>query len=84
MSATQQGSAAWAITMAGVIALIAGAIVLTFFFQPLSAGFIESGLFDVQTSEGARLTGWIEGVWTFMGGILLIMMLSYIWVVTRQ
>ena len=81
---TRQGSAAWSITMAGIVALVAGGIVLTFFFYPMIGGFLSSSLMSVETAPGARLTGWIEGVWTFMGGIMLIMLLSYIWVVTRQ
>lgn len=83
-TARRQGSAAWTIAIAGLMALIVGAILLTFVVFPVYNGFTEAAFWSAETAEGARLLTYVDGMWVFWGGILLIALLSYIWVNTRQ
>ena len=82
---TQQGSASFTIVFGAAAALLVGAIGLTFFFYPIVDGFTaSSGLFEFETSTGDNVADVITGVWTFAGGIVLIAILSFVWVRTRQ
>ena len=77
-------SAAFAIVLTGMAALVVGAIVLTFVHFPIATAIMDSALFEVETASGTRLTTWIEGAWIFLPAIMLIGLSSWIWVVTRQ
>lgn len=83
-TARRQGSAAWVITIAALMAFIVGAILLTFVVFPVTNGFTAASFWSAQTTDGARLLTYVEGFWIFWGGILLIALLSYVWVNTRQ
>jgi len=77
-------SAAFAIVITGMAALVVGAIVLTFVHFPIVTAIMDSALFNVETASGSRLTTWVKGAWVFLPAIMLIGLLSWIWVVTRQ
>jgi len=81
----RQGSASFTIVIAGMTALVVGAMVLTFVFYPIATALLNSPLFDLMaTTAGTRVTTYVRGLWTFWGAIILIAILSFIWVRTRQ
>ena len=80
----QQGSASFTIVLGGLAAILVGAIVLTFFVYPMVNAFTGSAIWSLDTTAGANLLTVLEGVWTFAGGFMLIAILSFIWVKTRQ
>lgn len=84
MSTSQQGSASYTLVIGVMAALIVGAIVLTMMFYPIMDAFMDSAFFDSNTIAGDRVTTYVGGVWVFWGAILLIGMLSWVWVRTRQ
>jgi len=85
MSAARQGSASFTIVIAGLTALIIGAMVLTFVFYPIVTPMLESPLFGTMTTtSGVRVTTYVRGLWVFWGAIILIGITSFIWVRTRQ
>ena len=81
---SQQGSASFVIVLGGVMSLIAGAMVLTLALYPIINAFRGSGLWGMDTMAGNRMLTYIGGVWEFWGAILLLGILSFIWVRTRQ
>lgn len=84
MSVREQGSSSYTIVIAGVTAMLVGAIMLTFVIFPMVNGFRGSALWSAETTEGATLLTYVGGIWEFWGGVLLLGFLSYIWVSTRQ
>jgi len=85
MSASpRQGSSAYTIVLAGLSAVIVGAVLLTFIVYPMTNAFTGSAMWSADTAAGARLLMSIGGIWEFWGGILLFSLLSFIWVRTRQ
>lgn len=81
----RQGSASFSIVLGGLTALLIGGMVLTFMFYPVITGLLDAAFFSgMETAAGARVTTYVEGLWVFWGGIILISILSYIWVETRQ
>lgn len=81
----QQGSASFVLVLGGLTALLVGAMVLTFLFYPVVTAMLESALFaPMSTTGGARVLMYVEGLWVFWGGIILIGILSWVWVRTRQ
>jgi hypothetical protein len=81
---TRQGSASYVIVIGGVTAVAVGALMLTFVMYPLFNAFSGSPLFTAETAYGATLITYTLGLWEFWGGILLIALIAWIWVVTRQ
>lgn len=81
---TRQGSASYTIVIGGTLAVLVGALILTFVMYPLFNAFEGSALFSAQTTHGATLVTFMLGLWEFWGGILLLMLIAWIWVVTRQ
>ena len=84
MSVRQQGSASYTIVLVGVLALLIGGIMLTFVVYPLANAFMGSAFWSAATTPGSRLLGIVGGVWTFWGAIILLSILSYVWISTRQ
>lgn len=84
MSASRQGSASFTIVIGALAALIVGAIVLTFAFFPIANGFFDAAFWNAETAHGARVTTYIGGMWRFWPAIILLAILAYIWVETRQ
>lgn len=82
--AARQGSASFTIVIAGVTAIIVGGMLLTFVLYPFMNAFVGSGLWNAETTAGLRVMRFTRGLWTFWGAIMLIAVLSYIWVETRQ
>lgn len=83
--AARQGSASFTIVLGALTALVVGAMVLTFIFYPVVTPMLESPLFGtMSTSAGVRVETYVEGLWVFWGAILLMGILSFIWVRTRQ
>lgn len=85
MSTRQQGSASFTIVLGALTALLVGAMVLTFIFYPVVTPMLSSPLFGtMSTDAGVRVTTYVEGLWIFWGAIILIGILSFVWVRTRQ
>lgn len=82
--ARRQGSAAWVIVISAFMTLLVGAMLLTFVVFPVVNAFTASAFWSASTTDGARLLEWVNGVWVFSGAIILIAILSYVWVNTRQ
>lgn len=80
----RQGSASFTIVIGGLSALLVGAMLLSFAFYPIVGGFMNAAFWDSQTTAGSRLVTYTGGIWVFWGGIILLAILSYIWVETRQ
>lgn len=81
---TRQGSASYGIVIAGVMAVVIGAIMLSFVTYPLLTAFRGASFWAAETADGARVLTYVGGVWEFTGGFLLIGLVSYIWITTRQ
>lgn len=77
-------SGAFVVVIGGVTALIVGAIVLTFVVFPLTDVFMASELWTAQTPAGSELLTYMGGFWVFWPAIILIAILSFIWINTRQ
>lgn len=80
----RQGSASFTIVIAGLTALVVGAMLLTFVLYPYMNAFVGSGFWNADTTAGLRVIRFTEGLWRFWGGIVLMAILSFIWVQTRQ
>lgn len=81
---TRQGSASYTIVIAGMAFVIVGALALTAFFYPIVTALMESAFWSAETSSGANLITWVEGIWKFAGGIMLIALTAWVWIRTRQ
>lgn len=81
---SRQGSASFTVVIGGLTAIVTGAIVLTFFVYPISDAFMNSALWSSETVHGARVTTYVGGFWAFWGAIIMIAILAYIWITTRQ
>ncbi len=81
----RQGSASFTIAIGAIAALIVGAIVLTFMFFPIISAFFDAAFWgSLETTPGVRLTTTIEGVWLVWPAVILVSILSFVWVSTRQ
>lgn len=81
---TRQGSSSYTIVIGALAALLIGGIVLTFIVYPIFNAFTNSAFWGAETADGARLVMFIGGAWEFWGGIVLIALLAYVWITTRQ
>ena len=81
---SRQGSASYTIAIGAMTAIIIGAIVLTIFLYPIINAFRGSGLWNADTAAGNRLLTYTGGIWEFWGAIILIAILAYVWIRTRQ
>lgn len=84
MSATRQGSSSFTIVIGALTALIIGAFVLTFLVYPIFNSFTTAAFWSADTAGGARMLMIIKGLWKFWGGIVLLALVLFIWVRTRQ
>ncbi len=83
-AASQQGSASYTIVIAGVLALIVGAITLTFAFYPMVNTFMDSAIWTADSAAGSRFLKYMGGIWMFWGAIILTAIIMFVWVRTRQ
>lgn len=83
-SQPESGSAAYVVTIVGLLSVLVGAMSLTFILYPLHNSFVESAAWSAQTPEGERLLDAVAGIWEFWGGVMLIAILSYVWIATRR
>jgi hypothetical protein len=82
---SRQGSASFTIVIGGLTALVTGAIVLTFIVYPIINAFMGAAFWgSAETTAGARVFTYTGGLWTFWGGVILIAILSWVWIQTRQ
>lgn len=81
---SRQGSASFTIVIGGLTMLMVGGILLTFLHYPVTNAFMDSAFWSSQTEHGARMTTFVGGIWIFWGAIILISILSFIWIRTRQ
>lgn len=79
-----QGSASYTIVIGAIAAIIVGAIVLTMLFYPIVVALMGAAFWSSQTSQGALLTTYVGGIWRFWGAIVLMAILSFVWIRTRQ
>jgi hypothetical protein len=80
----QQGSSAWLIVIAGFMFLVFGAMLSTFIIFPLFNGFTGSAIWTATTTDGQRLLTYVSGLWQFAPAILLLALLAWVWVHSRQ
>lgn len=81
---TRQGSASYVIVIGVLMALIVGAFLLTFVVYPITNTFRGSALWSMDTTAGNRVLMAVGGVWEFWGAIILLALLAFVFVVTRQ
>lgn len=81
---TRQGSASYTIVIGGVTAVLIGALMLTFVLFPFYNAFSDAPFMQADTAAGVMVVDYTLGMWRFWGGVLLLGLLSWIWVVTRQ
>lgn len=79
-----QGSASFTIVLGAVTAVVVGGFLLTFVVYPVVNAFTGAAFWGASTTPGANLLTVVEGIWTFWGAIVLIAILSFVWVRTRQ
>lgn len=79
-----QGSASYTIVIGGVTAIIVGGMVLTLAFYPIATAFMDAAFWGAETTHGSRVVTYTAGIWTFWGAILLMSILSWVWIRTRQ
>ena len=84
VGATRQGSASYTIVLGALAALVVGGLVLTFMFYPIVSAFMAADVWSTQTTAGADLETYTEGLWTFWGAVILLGILSFVWVRSRQ
>jgi len=80
----RQGSASFTIVIGALAALITGAIMLTFLFYPIITAMTEAAFWSADTVQGSRVASTTQGVWEFWGAIILLAILSFVWISTRQ
>jgi len=81
----RQGSASFTVAIGAIAALVVGAIVLTFVHFPIISAFFDAAFWgSAETTQGVRLQTTIEGVWLVWPVVILISILSYVWITTRQ
>lgn len=81
---SRQGSASFTIAIGSLTALVAGAMILTLFFYPVAGAMMDAAFWEADTAQGATLITYVDAALVFTGGIMLIALLAYIWVSTRQ
>lgn len=81
---SRQGSASYTIVIGGVTAVVVGAIVLSFLAYPFINAFVGTPIFESSTTSGSRVMMYVKGFWTFLGGFVMIAIVIWIWITTRQ
>lgn len=79
-----QGSASFTIVLGAVTSVLVGGLLLTFVVYPVVNSFTTAGFWGAETTPGANLLTVVQGIWTFWGAIVLIAILSFVWIRTRQ
>jgi hypothetical protein len=80
----RQGSASFVIVLGAVAMFLVGGFILTFVLYPIINTFTNAAFWTSETIAGARVTTNVAGMWEFWGAILLLALLSFVWVKTRQ
>lgn len=83
-SPARRGSAAFVVVLGAVTAVIVGGFLLTFVVYPVTNAMTAAAFWSATTTPGANLVAAVSGVWTFWGALILIAILAYVWVNTRQ
>jgi hypothetical protein len=84
-AAPRQGSSAFTLVLAGLMAVFVGAMVLTFAVYPLITGFQDVALFNgFDTTAGTRVGTYVEGFFVFTGGFIMLAIIAFVWIRTRQ
>lgn len=81
---TRQGSASYTVVIAALAALLVGAIILTMLVYPIATAFLDAAFWSAETTHGATLLSVVGGLWKFSGAIMLIAILAFVWIRTRQ
>lgn len=84
MSARRQGSAAYVVVVVAITAILVGAFLLTYVVYPVHNFFTASAFWSPESVAAARVFGVVSGLWEFWGAVILIMILAFVWVQTRQ
>lgn len=80
----QQGSASFTIVIAGLAALVIGALLLTTMFYPIFNTFTDAAFWSSDSVAGSRVVTYTQGLWAMWGLVILIAITAFIWVETRQ
>lgn len=80
----RQGSASFTIVLGALTAIVVSAIILTFVFYPIVTAFMGSAMWSAETAAGSTILTYTGGLWEFWAAILLMAILSFVWVRTRQ
>jgi len=81
----RQGSASFTIVIGGIAVVLVGAMLLTFIVYPFVNAFTAAPFFSgAETTAGARVNTFVEGAFVFTGGIILLALLTWVWIRTRQ
>lgn len=80
----RRGSAAFVVVLGAVTAIVVGAMLLTFVVYPMTNAFTAAAFWSASTTPGANLLAVVEGVWVFWGALILLAILAYVWINTRQ
>lgn len=83
-AAPRQGSTAFTLVLGGVMAIVVGAIVGTFLVYPIINGFTGTELFAFETTSGARVGTFVDGMWRFTLGFVMLGIIAFVWIETRQ
>lgn len=81
---TRQGSASYTVVIAALASIFVGAIMLTMVLYPIVTAFMNSAIWSAETTHGAMLLSVVGGLWEFWGAIMLIALLAFVWIRTRQ
>lgn len=82
--AARQGSSSYTIVIGALGAVFVGGLILTLLVFPFFNSFTDAAFWSADTATGSRLVTLVAGLWEFWGGIVLIAILSFVWVRTRQ
>ena len=80
----RQGSASYTIVIAAVTSVLVGGFLLTFLVYPFHNFMTAAAFWEPETAVAARVFGVVSGLWQFWGVIVLLTVLSFVWITTRQ
>lgn len=80
----RRGSAAFVVVLGATTAILVGGFILTFVTYPVTNAFTDAAFWSASTTPGANLVAAVSGIWTFWGAPVLIAILAYVWINTRQ
>lgn len=80
----RQGSASFTIVLGAVTTFLVGGFLLTFVVYPFHNFMTAAAFWEPKTAVAARVFGVVAGLWEFWGAIIMLVLLSFMWISTRQ